>query len=407
MLIEDTDRQNLVGNDLKNYRRKKKILTLLYKKDTLSATNIGREIGVSLPTSLALLKELSNERLVEYRGTGKSKGGRRPKLFGLRNDSLFVISCELGHRSGKVGVYDSHNQLVAPAVNIITNIDDPEFVEKIYAAAQSIVKEAGLDENTVVAMGVAMPGLVDSEKGINYTIKNKGFRNVGERLSEKFGKLVYVNNDARMQAYGEFIFGTAKGYDNALILNWNWGLGVGLILGGKLYDGATGFAGELSHTKFEEDGELCVCGKRGCLETVISARVLVQKTKEAIAGGKISQLTNKFKDCIEELCPQDIIDVAKCGDEFAISLLNTVGLALGKALSNTIQLLNPGIIVLGGMVSQANQYVLTPIQQSINQHCLEQVANSTKIVISDDWEQSGLKGMTAKLFQELFSDMDE
>ena len=96
---------------------------------------------------------------------------------------------------------------------------------------------------------------------------------------------------------------------------------------------------------------------------------------------------------------------AKSGDEFSISLLNAVGLALGKALANTIQLLNPDIIVLGGVVSGANKYVLTPIQQSINKFCLDQISGNTKIVISENWEQSGLLGITAMLFQKLFSDM--
>jgi len=102
----------------------------------------------------------------------------------------------------------------------------------------------------------------------------------------------------------------------------------------------------------------------------------------------------------------NIINATKQGDEFSINLLNNVGLALGKALSNTIQLLNPDIIVLGGVVSGANQYVLTPIQQSINQYCLEQISGNTKIVISENWEQSGLLGVTAMLFQKLFSNVN-
>ncbi|MEN8118263.1 MAG: ROK family protein, partial [Bacteroidota bacterium] len=254
-------------------------------------------------------------------------------------------------------------------------------------------------------VGLAMPGLVDATKGINYTIKNKEFQNIKQRLEAKFNKLVYVNNDARMQAYGEFIFDAAKGSKDAIIINWNWGLGMGLILNGKLYNGSTGFAGELSHTKFVDDGELCICGKRGCLETVTSAYVLLNKAKEAIKKGIVSQLTNKFKNNIEDLQTDDILKAAKSGDEFSISLLNKVGLALGKALSNTIQLLNPEIIVIGGVVSGASQYILTPIQQAINQFSLEQISGNTKIVISENWKETGLLGVTAMLFQMLFSDM--
>lgn len=405
ILIENIQSIKLAGNELKNYRRKKKILNLLYCSDTLSATAIGKTIGVSLPTAISLLKELSEQNFVESRGTGISKGGRKPMLFGLKNNSIFVIACELGRFKGKVGIYDSHNHLVAPVTVFSSSVDDDELVEKIYAIAQTIIVENKIDESRVFGVGLAMPGLIDETKGINYTVKNPEFRNIQERLSQKFHRLVYLNNDARMQAYGEFVFGEAKNHANAMIINWNWGLGLGMIFESKLYNGATGFAGEFSHTKFVDDGELCICGKRGCLETVASAYVVLAKAKEAIRANKISQLTNRFKNKTEELQIGDIIQAAKLGDEFSIALLNEIGLALGKALSNAIQLLNPDIIVVGGVVSEANQFVLTPIQQSINQYCLEQISGNTKIVISENWKQSGLLGVTAMLFQKLFGDM--
>ncbi|WP_346860563.1 ROK family protein [uncultured Draconibacterium sp.] len=407
ILIENINDINLTGNELKNYRRKKRILALLYRNETLSASVIGKRIGVSLPTAISLLKELSNDKFVESRGTGKSKGGRKPMLFGLKNNSIFIVACELGRFEGRIGIYDSHNNKVAPVSVFDTSIDDDELVEKIYSNAQKIIAENKIDENRIFAIGVAMPGLVDEIEGVNYTIKKEEFRNVRERLQEKFHRLVYINNDARMQAYGEFVFGKAIGHNNAIIINWNWGLGVGMILDGKLYNGATGFAGELSHTKFVEDGNLCICGKRGCLETVTSAHVLLNKAREAIKNGNVSQLTANFKNREDELKVEDIINAAKSGDEFSISLINEVGQALGKALSNTIQLLNPDIIVLGGVVSKAKQFVLTPIQQSINQYCLEQISGSTQIVITESWKESGLQGITATLYQKIFSDMYE
>jgi N-acetylglucosamine repressor len=404
MILSDNNKPELIGNELKKYRQKKKILDLLYQNDVLTASFIGREIGVSLPTVLSLLKELGNQNFLEQRGRGQSVGGRRPALFGLKKDSIFMIVCELGRFSGKIGIYDAHNQLVAPVVKFETHIDDKDMVNKIHDAALQIIESNQIDYERIFGVGLAMPGLVDATAGINYTIKDPAFQNVQERLEQCFDKLVYVNNDARMQAYGEYIFGAAKGFCNSLVINWNWGLGLGMILDGKLYNGSTGFAGELSHIKFIEDGELCICGKRGCLETVTSVNVLLSRSRNAIREGKISQLTNRFKDKPDALQEEDIINAAMSGDEFSISLMNQVGENLGKALSNMIHLLNPDIIVLGGVVSRAGRFVLTPIQQSINKYCLEQISENTKIVISEKWEQSGLLGTTAMLFQKLFSD---
>lgn len=406
IFTEDLKKGKLSGNELKKYRQKKKILNLLYKYDTLSGSSISKRLGVSLPTVINLLNELTRLDFIESCGTGVSRGGRKPNMFRLSKESIFIIACELDQYNGKIIIYDSHNQPVTPIQYFEANIDDEKLVEKIYTITQKLILENNINENRIFGIGLTMPGLVDEVDGINYTIKNPGYQNVQQRLQNRFPYLVYINNDARMQAYGEYVFGKAKGHSNAIITNWSWGIGLGMILNGNLYNGSLGFAGEISHAKFVEDGDLCLCGKRGCLETIASARVLVKNAVNGIQSGNVSQLTQKFKNNTNDLQPKDIVKAARMGDEFSISILNKLGLALGKGLSLTIQLLNPDIIVLGGIISEANQFVLTPVQQAINSHCLEQISSNVKIVISENWEQSGLLGVTAMLFQELFSDLN-
>lgn len=402
--MKTESRLPLIGNELKKHRQKKRILNLLYRNDSMSGTAIAGRIGVSLPTAFVILNELVEMKFVESCGTGVSRGGRKPILFSLSNNSIYVIACELGRYQGRIVIYDAHSQPVTTIFSFDTSINDNDLVDKIYNNAQELIRNYKIDAQRIFAIGLTMPGLVDEIKGINYTIKNKELQNVRERLEEKFQNFVYVNNDARMQAYGEYIFGKAKGHSNAIIIYWSWGIGVGMILDGKLYNGSTGFAGELSHAKFVEDGDLCGCGKRGCLETVASSDFLVKNAIEGIKIGVVSQLTGIFKNRLQELKPEDILNTANQGDEFSIALLNKAGLALGKGLSFTIQLLNPEIIVLGGIISGAKRFILTPIQQSLNKYCLEQISSNVKIVISENWEQAGLLGITATLFQQLFSD---
>lgn len=406
MIFETTNEtKELAGNELKKYRQKKKILQLLYSHEKLSGPVISKRLGVSLPTALSVLNELTESDYVEIKGAGKSSGGRKPTLFGLSDDSLFVVACELGRYSGKVTIYNPHNKQITPVISFETSIDDEKLTDKIYENVQELIETNNIKIDRILGVGLTMPGLIDEETGTNFTIKNSAYRNVGERLEKKFGKLVYVNNDARMQAYGEYIFGAAKGHPNAIVVNWSWGVGLGMIVGGKLYSGANGFAGELSHIQLVEEGNLCICGKRGCLETVTSAYVLLREAEKGIQQKKVSQLTENFSGKTDELTPEDVISAAKAGDEFSIHLLHNLGLSLGKGLSITIQLVNPDIIVLGGPISSANQFVLNPIQQSLNKYCLEQIVANTQIVISDIWDQSGLLGITAMLFKKLFSDM--
>lgn len=403
MILDSTKTKNLTGAELKKFRCKTQILRFLYEEKNSSASEISKKIGFSVPTTISLLNELKGSNQVEVCGKGKSRGGRKPTLFGLSKTSAYVIACELGRYKCSIAIYNPQNKKVSSLDDFETNINDNRLVEKIFEHSQKLVSKSQINAKKIFAVGLTMPGLVDEKTGINYTIKEEQYRNVKDRLEEKFKVFTYVNNDARMQAYGEFVFGKAKGHKNAIIVNWNWGIGMGMILNGKLFNGSSGFAGEFSHIKVEDEGGLCICGKRGCLETVASANVLLSIAKKEIINGTVSQLTEKFKNKTDTLQPADIIEAAKSGDELSISLLHKIGLALGKGLSFSIQLLNPDVIVLSGSVSTAKQFVLNPIQQSLNRYCLEHIYQNTKIEISDRGAESGLLGVTAILFQKLFS----
>lgn len=391
-------------NELKKYRLKKKILRLLYEEGSCSGPELGKQLGISLPTALILVNDLIGEKLVVPRGAGVSTGGRKPSMYGLSGDSLYVIACDMGRYSAKMALFNVHNQRVSALRSVDTHIDDPELVEKLYRAAEALVAETGIPAEKIAGVGVDMPGLVDAHQGINFTIKDQARQPVRDLLGRRFQKLVYVDNDARMQAFGEYTFGKARGCRNALIVNWSWGLGLGMILNGRLYGGTTGFAGELSHIRMADDGELCICGKRGCLETLASSNAILRLARKGIAEGRISQLTRQFAGRPGELTVEQVIAAARLGDEFSISVLSETGLAFGKGLSYLIQLLNPEVIVLGGPVSKANQFVLTPIQQALNRYCLEHILGNTTVVTSDMDEDSGLLGTASMLYQFLFSD---
>ena len=405
LFIEDTKNIDLSVNELKKYRQKKRILRLLYKYEELSAPQISKHINVSMPTAIVLLSDLISSNYIVSKGVGESKGGRKPLIYGLAKDSLYVLVCDMGRYITRMTIFNTHNEQVTSLKSIETSIDDPELEEKLFQNANDLIEEYNIPYHKIFGIGIDMPGLVDSQKGINYTIKDDSLQNVKKRIQKKFNKLVYIENDARMQAFGEYIFGKARGKNDAIVINWNWGIGLGMILNGKLYKGTTGFAGELSHIKMVDNGSLCICGKNGCLETIASANTLLKYANEGIKNNVATQLKNISKKNYGKLTVENIISAAKLGDEFSISILSKIGMALGKGLSYIIQILNPEVIVLSGRLAQANQFVLTPIQQSLNKYCIEKISSNSKIVISELSEKSGLLGVTATLYQKIFSDM--
>lgn len=398
--------QSFSASDLNKIKQKKKILNLLHTHGYTSAPELSKWLKISLPTCIVLLNDLILQGYVKNIGIGESSGGRKPNLYGLPDDAFYVISCDFARYYASMTICDCNNKFVTPIVRIDTNMDDPEMVEKLYQAAQTLLKEHRISDTKVFGIGVDMPGLIDAKAGINFTIKDKKYQHVSRALEKRFNKLVYIDNDARMHAHGEFHFGAAKEYRDAIIIHWSWGLGLGIFVNGQLYSGNNGFAGEFSHIPMIENGDLCICGKRGCLETIASSNTIMKRVKEGFENNEISSLINHFKNQPDKVTPEDVINFARQGDEFCISILNEIGKAMGRGLSYIIQLLNPEVIVLSGPLSKARQYVLSPIQQSLNRFCLEKISGNTTVIVSDLGDQSALLGTAEMVFQKVFTEMN-
>jgi len=404
--VENTEVRNMSATESNKIKQKKKIMNLLHVHGYTSAPELCKLLKISLPTCIVLLNDLISSGYVKNIGMGESSGGRKPTLYGLPEDGFYVISCDFSRFSANMAILDCYNKFVTPTISIATHIDDPLLVDKLYDAAQNLITDHQIPNEKVYGLGVDMPGLIDSKTGINYTIKDKKRQNIRRDLKNKFNKLVYIDNDARMHAHGEFHFGAAKDYNNAIIIHWSWGLGLGIYVNGQLFSGHNGFAGEFSHIPMVENGDLCICGKRGCLETVASSNTIMKLVKQGFADKQISSLISRFKDQPEMVTPEDVIISARQGDEFCISILNDIGKAMGKGLSFIIQLLNPEVIVLSGPLSKAKQYILSPIQQSLNRLCLEKISGNTLILISEMGDQSALQGTSEMVFQKVFTEMD-
>lgn len=398
------DPQNMAVTELKRYKLRMHILKALYKKGMQSASSLTKKTNVSLPTVRAVLDELIDEKIILASGVGDSIGGRKPVIYSLEKDAYFILAVEMGHYLAKATLVDCLNNYRTEVQEFETNIDDPDFEKKLEKVLNILLNEAGLEKDKITAIGIGMPGLIDSDHGINKTIKDLASQHIGERISNYFNIRTLIENDARMQALGEFVFGKAKNTMNTLVVNWSWGLGLGMILNGEIYRGANGCAGELSHIRITENGKLCECGKRGCLQTIAGARHLLNMAREEVQKGTISQLTKLFSAKPQEMTPADIINCAKKGDELSISLLNILSTNAAWGLSILIQLYNPERIVLNGPLAKGGQYILIPIQQAINQYCLTNISEHVRIEISELGEHSGLQGVSVMVFHKLFRD---
>lgn len=407
VLFKQVETEKMAISELKRYKLKMQIMSLLYQKSSRSASTLSKLTNVSLPTVRLVLDELIEENVVAIRGIGDSQGGRKPVIYSLSADAFYILAVELGHHSAKAVIYNSHNNEVSRILSFETNINDSELEGAVDKALNALLAETKLQKQKIVAIGLSMPGLIDSEQGINKTIRKGANRDVVSRFSRYFQIKTFIENDARMQALGEFTFGTARQTRNAIVINWDWGLGLGMILDGTIFKGANGSAGEFSHIRIDEEGDLCECGKKGCLQSMAGAGKLIAMAREELERGAVSQLTAQFAHNPDSLNPGDIINCAKKGDELSMMLLSKLSTRMAWGLSVLIQLLNPELIVLSGPMLKANQYVLIPIQQALHKYCLESILENVRIEVSRMDESAGLKGVAVMVFQKIFSDKSQ
>ena len=218
---------------------------------------------------------------------------------------------------------------------------------------------------------------------------------VAELFREKFGIEVLIENDAKTRAFAELRFGLAQNKKNSLVVHLDWGIGLGIIVNGKLYKGRDGFAGEFGHLPMVDNGMLCKCGKQGCLETIASGTAIARMAKEGIKSGRSSFLGTFTENETENNEIGTVVQSASMGDQYSISLLANVGHWLGKGFAYLIQIFNPEMIILGGRISEASQFILPPIQQAIQIFCNPELGNEVDIKVSELGSQAGIQGVAA------------
>lgn len=358
----------------KKHIQKLKIIKYLYVHGSKSNADICFRLKISSPTSLGIINELIHVGLLEKQGKGKSIGGRKPDLFGIKDNSLFVLGIEMGRYKTRMAIFNNKNVTITEIETFSLELNnDIATVDRLYEQATKLIRSSNIDPLKLIGIGINMPGLVDSKKGFNYTYLNFGEKSIQEILEEKFKRPVYIENDAKAIALAEHRFGLAKGKKDVLVIFLDWGIGLGIIQDGKVYRGTSGFAGEFSHIPFIENGYLCRCGKQGCLETVASGTALARMVKEGIQAGRNSLLTKLSDNDLDKIETELVVDAASKGDQYAINLLSEIGMNLGKGIAVLIQLYNPELIILGGRVAEAKEYITTPIQQSLNIYCMAQL----------------------------------
>jgi glucokinase len=254
------------------------------------------------------------------------------------------------------------------------------IVPQLAAVAESLSPALGF----VAAVGVAIPGLVNRQTDRvvdSRDLPATMFEDLHGGLTRATGLRVEIENDANAAAYGEFEVGAGRGSRNLFYMMIGNGIGGAIILDGKLWTGASGFAGEVGHITIDTEGLECVCGNTGCLETLASAPSIVRRARERLNRDNTSSLSRLALN--KNFTAEDVAHEAREGDDFASMMIERTGKYIGTGVASVINLLNIERIVLGGGVMDAGPLILNPIIQEVKRRAFQPCFDATSIVISE------------------------
>ena len=371
---------------------KKKILSLYRHHDSFAIADLTRELGSSIPKVTRILTEMMEEGLLVESGKLESASGRHPCLYGLNPDYGLFVGVDVGYDSLAVAVSNFSGQTVFVRDTIPFVLESTN--ESVLSLCKTVLEQlrgAGVDMDRILGYGVNLTGRVNHLTGFSYSYFLGEDKPISQLLEAGFGKSVIVENDSRAMAYGEYVSSFSGEEGNILFLNVSWGLGMGMVMGGKLYYGKSGFSGEVGHFPLLDNNRVCRCGKVGCLETGASGSALQRIVTEKIKQGRSSQLSDVFSEA-EPLSLDSILDAVEKEDVLCIESVEEVGATLGRAVSGLINIFNPDVVVIGGSLSLTERYLMPPLLSAVNKLSLKLVNNDTVIKVSRLGKTAGALG---------------
>src|SRR3954449_5673572 len=369
-------------------RNRRSLISSLSERGMASRADLARMTGLSRSTVSSLVAEMQAIGLVEERHASAS-GGRPGVLLALSRGAGVVLAADFGHRRLRVAVFDLAHTVLADAVHDV-DIDESAdaAMGTAVAAIHDTMDRAGASMDEVVGVGMGLPGPISRDTGTlgSSTILPAWVGvPVAAEMTERLGVPVYADNDANLGVLAEVTFGAGRGCTEAAYLKISSGIGAGLYMDGRIFRGGNGTAGEIGHVILDEDGLVCRCGNRGCLETLAGEQGIVDALRRSHGP---------------DLTLNDVLRLADEGDLGCRRVLADAGRYIGIAAASLCNLFNPQRLIVGGSVSSAGELLLAPLRESIRRYAIPSAAADVEIVAGELAEQTETLGALALVLAE-------
>jgi glucokinase-like ROK family protein len=383
------------------------IMYILRTQAPISRASLSQKTQLNKTTVSDLVNELNERGFVRELGMQSSGTGRPATLLTLNPSAGYIISCEIAVDYLEVLVTNFAPEVIWQVKEpTLPGTSQPAIIERMLALLHQAVQKGLSLTSNLLGIAIGVPGMVDHTTGTILFAPNLKWRNVPLLAlleQENFGVPIFVDNEANMAALGEHYFGAAQGYNEILYLSGNIGLGGGFLRNGQLCRGANGVAAEYGHMTIDPQGELCNCGNYGCWETLVSQNGLYKKIISAIQSGEASLLTKQVLDHPEDLSVEMIVEAAQAGDPLALRSLERIGHSLGIGIASLLNALNPEIVVLGGLLSVASEFLFPVVNAEIQKRALPWNREFVKVVRAAHGSDAAVKGGIAIVYQSVLS----
>lgn len=403
MLKSIITNDELLGKNKYYYKR---ILLHFLNNGYDTIANISKSLGLSAPTITKLLDEMSQFGLVRKQGKLDTGGGRHPYFYDLNPEACYFAGVDIRQSSASIAIIDLCSNVIAKDDDIPYKVaNTPESLDNLCDLIKDFLKRTDVDLSQIINICVNVSGRVNSEKGYSYSMFNFLNKPLADVLSQKVGLKMSIDNDSRSMAYGEYMFVRPRLSQNIIFINVGWGIGIGMIFGGEVYRGKSGFAGEIGHMVTYNNEVMCHCGKKGCLETEASGRALHRKLCQRMDAGENSLIAERYLQH-GDITLDDILDAIAHEDLLCLELIEDVGRELGRWLAGIINIFNPDEVIVGGVLSETGDSLLQPISVGMRRYSLNMVNMDTRISLSKLGRDAGVLGACAmarsKAFDEIF-----
>ncbi|WP_245664891.1 ROK family protein [Actinoplanes subtropicus] len=369
-----------------------RLLQLLRDRGPLSRAELADRLDVPRPRLLTELEALVGSGIVREAGPAASRGGRRSTLVELRGDLRFA-AVDLGAASIDVEITDGRLEPVAAYSEPADIRSGPKVILHRVSEILAKFKVEGAYER-LEAIGIGVPGPVSFRDGVPVSppiMPGWDRYPVREVLSREHGCPVVVDNDVNIMAIGECYGGVAHSVDNMLFLKIGTGIGCGIYLGGQVYRGTDGCAGDIGHIQVDSQGPVCACGNVGCLEAVFGGTALARDALAAARGGRSPALAERLAQS-GTLTARDVADGAAEGDPLCVQLIRQGGRRVGGVLAGLVSFINPSMIVIGGGLSGLGHLLLAEIRSVVYRRSLPLATGNLPVVLSELGPRAGVVG---------------